>query len=115
MQLGLSDLPKSHLRIFVYTGDEDDVVATSDYYSDYAKALEIMIEDGVENDEYAENDEYVAEQESECWLWWYERENWTRSKGKRTEQSMQKIDVTESVLLLRFFLNALIDQVMPSM
>ena len=62
MQLGLSNVPKSHLRIFVYTGDEDDVVATSDYYSDYAKALEIMIEDGVENDEYAENDGM----ESEC-------------------------------------------------
>ena len=43
-QFGKVNLGKSHVRLFVYTGDEDDIVATSDYYADYAKALDIMID-----------------------------------------------------------------------
>ena len=43
-QLGKTDLVTSHLRLLVYKGDEDDIVATSDYYADYAKALDIMME-----------------------------------------------------------------------
>ena len=64
-QLGKTDLENSHLRLLVYTGDEDDVVAMSDYYDDYAKALDIMIEQNVEDiddDEFAEdslNDNWV--------------------------------------------------------
>ena len=36
-QLGKIDLEKYHFRLLVYTGDENDVVAMSDYYADYAK------------------------------------------------------------------------------
>ena len=44
IQLGKTNLVNSHLRLLVYRGDEDDDVATSDYYADYAKALDIMME-----------------------------------------------------------------------
>ena len=49
-QLGLTDLDKCHLRLFVYNGDEDDVVTMSDYYADYAKAIETMLEQPDEED-----------------------------------------------------------------
>ena len=58
-QLGKTNLEKSHLRLLVYTGDEDDVVATSEYYDDYAKALEIMIEhetEDIDDNEFTEDD-----------------------------------------------------------
>ena len=57
-QLGKNDLGKSHLRLLVYKGDEDDVIATSDYYADYAKALDIMIDETNEDigDEETQND-----------------------------------------------------------
>ena len=58
-QLGKTDLEKSHLRLLVYKGDEDDVIATSDYYADYAKALDIMIDESSEDfkDEDTQNDD----------------------------------------------------------
>ena len=61
-QLGfLPDLDKCHLRLFIYNGDDDAVIATSDYYADYEKAILQMMADKEDNEEYFENDEYEIE------------------------------------------------------
>ena len=61
-QLGKTDLENSHLRLLVYRGDEDDVVAMSDYYADYAKALEIMMEQDAED---IDDEEFTKEDSSQ--------------------------------------------------